>query len=172
MSDNTSDATFFGSFGLVALVASLGCFVVWSENAVKRGIGRAKLLVDNKADVKAKDQVNLRVISLTHTSSMFPRCCRIAGTPLCRWLFSLSRSQHGKTAMDHFAQVKKDIKEIEDGPIELMIRDLNEIARARGKWGEHAPRIRNALCLWRWHATLRKPSLGQAQRAQLQSATN
>ena len=38
--------------------------------------------------------------------------------------------------------------------------------------GEHVPRIRNALCLWRWHATLRKPSLGQAQRAQLQSATN
>ena len=81
--DNTLDPTFFWSFGLVALVA-LGCFVVWSENAVKRGIGRAKLLVDNKADVKAKDQVNLRVISLTHTSSMFPRCCRIAGTPLCR----------------------------------------------------------------------------------------
>ena len=54
------------------------------NKAVKRGIKRAKLLVDNKADVKATDEVNLRVLSLTHTSSMFPRCCRIAGTPLCR----------------------------------------------------------------------------------------
>jgi hypothetical protein len=37
----------------------------------KRGIDRAKLLVDNNANVKAEDQVNLRVLPLTHTSSIF-----------------------------------------------------------------------------------------------------
>ena len=35
--------------------------------------------------------------------------------------------------MNHFEKVKRDIKEEEDGPIELMIRDLDEIAMARGK---------------------------------------
>jgi hypothetical protein len=51
--------------------------------SIKRGIDRVKLLVDNNANVKAEDKVNLRVLPLTHTSSIFSRCCRIAGTPLC-----------------------------------------------------------------------------------------